>query len=185
MTERFEVLKYKLPIDEFLKVLWEESDMKGYCSEESFMFLQNIASRYRDMEPKDALDSFINEFTLLTPADVFNPGADAVTLMTLHMAKGLEFRVIFIAGVEDGIIPYTMNKGDIDIEEERRLFYVGMTRAMDELFLLHARNRFLYGRRLLQSPSPFLREIPEESVRSIFVPDRVKKGKKERQTGLF
>jgi DNA helicase-2/ATP-dependent DNA helicase PcrA len=149
------------------------------------MFLQDIVSQYRDTEPKEALNRFVNEFTLLTPADVFDPGADAVTLMTLHMAKGLEFRVVFIAGVEDGIIPYTMNKSDVDIEEERRLFYVGMTRAMDELFLLHARNRFIYGRRLVQSPSPFLREIPEESVRSRFVPDRVKKGKKERQPGLF
>jgi superfamily I DNA/RNA helicase len=185
VIEKFKNLKDKLPVDEFFKVLWEESDIKEYCSEENFMYLQDLAYQYRDMEPKEALVRFVNEISLLTPADVFDPRAEAVTFMTLHMAKGLEFKIVFIAGVEDGLIPYTLKKEDVDIEEERRLFYVGMTRAMDELFLIHARNRFLYGQRLTQSQSPFLKEIPNEFIESRIVPDRIKKGKRDRQTGLF
>ena len=125
------------------------------------------------------------EETLLTEDDFFDPKANAVTLMTLHMAKGLEFRVVFIAGVEEGLMPYTNNKDNVDIEEERRLFYVGMTRAKDELFLIHARNRLLYGQRLNQSPAPFLKEIPKELIKSTTIPDRPKKAKKEHQAGLF
>ncbi|MBI3593207.1 MAG: ATP-binding domain-containing protein, partial [Nitrospirae bacterium] len=91
--------------------------------------------------------------------DFFDPKAEAVTLMTMHMAKGLEFKVVFITGVKGSLIPYTIKREDVDIEEERRLLYVGMTRAKDELFLIHARNRFLYGQRLEQSPASFLKEI--------------------------
>ncbi len=122
---------------------------------------------------------------LLTPADCFDPRADVVTLMTLHMAKGLEFKVVFIAGVEEGLIPYTLKKDSIDTEEERRLFYVGMTRARDQLFLINARKRFLYGQRLTPLPSPFLKEITEEFTNSIVVPDRVKRQKENNQPGLF
>jgi superfamily I DNA/RNA helicase len=125
------------------------------------------------------------EENLLAEDDFFDPKANAVTLMTLHMAKGLEFNVVFITGVEDGLVPYTLNKGNVDIEEERRLFYVGMTRAKDELFLIHARNRFLYGQRLNQSPSPFLKEISKELMKGMIIPDRPRKAKKEQQAGLF
>jgi DNA helicase II / ATP-dependent DNA helicase PcrA len=93
-------------------------------------------------------------------------------------------RVVFMAGVEDGLIPYTMAKDDSDVEEERRLFYVGMTRAKDELFLLHARNRFLYGRQQTCRPSPFLREIPEGLVRTVTIPDRPRKPQ-DNQMKLF
>ncbi len=127
-----------------------------------------------------------NEARLLTTADFFDPRADAVTLTTLHTAKGLEFRVVFIAGVEDGLMPYTGTRDDVDIEEERRLFYVGMTRARDELYLLHARSRFLYGRRTAPLSSPFLREIPGNLMERIIVPDKPKKHKEpDRQMGLF
>jgi superfamily I DNA/RNA helicase len=125
------------------------------------------------------------EETLLTEDDFFNTKANAVTLMTMHMAKGLEFKVVFIAGVEDGLMPYTINKDNVNIEEERRLLYVGMTRAKDELFLIHARNRFLYGQRLEQSPAPFLKEMPKELMKNTTIPDRPRKDKKEQQAGLF
>jgi superfamily I DNA/RNA helicase len=124
------------------------------------------------------------EEKLLTPADIFDQRADAAVLMTLHMAKGLEFKVVFIAGVEDGIIPFSIGKNDIDIEEERRLFYVGVTRAKEELLLIYARNRFLYGQRLTPAPSPFIKEIPDEFLKDRFMHDRVKI-KKKKQIGLF
>jgi DNA helicase-2/ATP-dependent DNA helicase PcrA len=183
--ERLKNLKDNLPLDEFIGAVWEESGIKEHCSEENFVYFKDFAIQYRHMKPEEAMDNFINEVSLLTSADFFDPKAEAVTLMTLHMAKGLEFKVVFIVGLEDGLIPYTSQKEDVDIEEERRLFYVGMTRAMDDLFLIYARNRFLYGQRLAQSPSPFLREIPEELLKRSVIPDRIKKSKKERQIYLF
>lgn len=137
-----------------------------------------------DTDGADLADA--DEAKLLAPADFFDPRADAVVLMTLHMAKGLEFKVVFIAGCDDGLIPYTRGKDVVDIEEERRLLYVGMTRAKDELFLLHARNRFLYGQRLSPLPSPFLGEIPGGLTQAGVVPERRKKEQKqEEQLGLF
>jgi superfamily I DNA/RNA helicase len=82
------------------------------------------------------------------------------------------------------LIPLTFIKGDCDIEEERRLFYVGMTRARDELYLLHARSRFLYGQKLSSGPSPFISEIPEDLARVQSIADRSKQ-RKARQESLF
>lgn len=182
---RFRGLLGSVSLDEFLNMLWKESDMKKYCSEENYMLLENLASAYRDISPEEAVHSFITEISLLAPADAYDPRADAVTLTTFHMAKGLEFKVVFIAGVEEGMVPYTIKKDVVDIEEERRLFYVGMTRAMDELFLIHTRSRFLYGQRLAQKPSSFLKELPEELITKQYMPDRIKKIKKDKQIGLF
>ncbi len=126
------------------------------------------------------------EAKLLTSADFFDPRANAVALTTMHAAKGLEFKVVFIAGVENGLLPFTITKKKVDIEEERRLFYVAMTRAKDELILLHVRSRFLYGQRLSPSPSPFLGEIPHGLIASTAVTDKVKKRKEpDNQMGLF
>jgi superfamily I DNA/RNA helicase len=100
------------------------------------------------------------------------------------MAKGLEFRVVFIAGVEDGLLPYSASGTSDEVEEERRLFYVGMTRAKDELFLAHARTRALFGKAGARTPSPFLREIPEEFIERKVIPDRVRK-REGKQMELF
>lgn len=183
--ERFKGLLETMPLEEFLTMLWQESNVKNYCSEENFMLLLNLTPAYRDMNPEEVLSSFIAEVSLLTPVDAFDPRADAVALMTFHMAKGLEFKVVFITGVENEMVPYTIKKNDVDIEEERRLFYVGMTRAMDELFLIHSRNRFLYGQRLAQKPSSFLTELPEGLITKRYMPDRIKMTKNDKQIGLF
>lgn len=121
--------------------------------------LEGMAAEY------DSLDAFLEALSLGGPADRAYPGAgtqpraEAVTLMTLHASKGLEFPVVFICGLEDGLLP--LRRADSDIEEERRLFYVGLTRAREEALLLRARRRLLYGQRQEQAPSPFLGEIPE------------------------
>ncbi|MFA5353896.1 MAG: ATP-dependent helicase, partial [Thermodesulfovibrionales bacterium] len=130
------------------------------------------------------ISRFIAEAELLSPADDYNPRVDAVTLMTLHAAKGLEFRTVFITGCEDGLIPYTLGK-ECNEEEERRLFYVGMTRAKEELCLIHSRSRLIHGQRLTPQPSPFLKDIPGEFLNRTSIPDRIKKEKKETQMGLF
>ena len=170
-------------IDEFLKMAFEELKVKG--NDDSFELLNSFAMLYKNTGTARTVIDFLNELNLLTPADDFDPRAEAVTLMTLHMAKGLEFMVVFIAGTEDGLIPYTITKESTDIEEERRLFYVGMTRAKEKLFFIHARSRLLYGNRLAQSPSPFLNEIPEGFMEIKVIPDRPKKSKDGKQLKLF
>jgi len=112
---------------------------------------------------KKDIDSTDLEKVLLKDIDFFDERADAVSLMTLHAAKGLEFPVVFITGLEDEILPYKKGKENLeDYEEERRLLYVGITRAKRKLYLLLAKSRFLYGERKKNLPSPFLRELPED-----------------------
>jgi superfamily I DNA/RNA helicase len=108
---------------------------------------------------------------------------EAVSLMTLHAAKGLEFPVVFIAGAEDGLIPYRQK--DSDLSEERRLFYVGMTRAQDELVLLAARTRMWYGQRMEYPISPFVGEIPEHLLKRERPEPTRKKKSKEEQLSLW
>ena len=144
----------------------------------------NLVAAYGDLPLEAALSRAIDELSLLGAEDAFDPTGDAVALMTLHMAKGLEFRVVFVAGVEEGLLPFRIGRQEADTEEERRLLYVGMTRAKEELFLTWARSRFLHGRALSGSPSPFLSEIPPDLVRTESHPDKPpKKGGK--QMGLF
>ena len=112
------------------------------------------------------LDHFLQRATLVTSADALDPNADAITFMTLHNAKGLEFPVVFLTGLEDGLFPLSRSMDDpAALEEERRLFYVGITRAEDELFITHARSRRRNGETMPSMRSSFLREIPAGLVR--------------------
>ena len=118
-------------------------------------------------EPFDAMDNlrrlevFLESTALVADIDEWDEGAGAVTLMTLHTAKGLEFPAVFIAGMEDGVFPHMRSLGDPDeLEEERRLAYVGVTRAQDHLYLTSAWNRMLFGSSSYNPPSRFLQEIP-------------------------
>lgn len=105
-------------------------------------------------------------------ADEFEP---AVQLMTLHSAKGLEFPLVFITGLEEGMFPSQMSGDDLDrLEEERRLFYVGMTRAMQKLYVCHAESRRVYGQENIQRQSRFLREVPSECIQEIRIQSQAK-----------
>lgn len=146
---------------------------------------RNLIFAYKDMPSTEGLRRVIDEISLFTLPDAFDPEADAVHLMTLHMSKGLEFKVVFIAGVEDGIIPYRLSDKDGDAEEERRLFYVGMTRAREELYISFCENRSLYGKRIDQRPSPFIKEIPEVCLQHIVLSRKQKVKKKPKQQRLF
>jgi DNA helicase-2/ATP-dependent DNA helicase PcrA len=164
------------------QVIGRKDSRRNKETEDMIAYLRSIVS------PGHGADGSADpmEAKLISEADFFDPRADAVALLSMHMAKGLEFRVVFIAGCEEGLIPYTIMKDNTDVEEERRLFYVGMTRAKDELYLLCARKRSLYGRTFSPSPSPFLDEIPRELLQTLTVSDRMKKEKpQERQMGLF
>jgi superfamily I DNA/RNA helicase len=127
----------------------------------------------------------IDDLLLFGAAAAFDPRADAVTLMTLHAAKGLEFPTAFIVGVEEGLLPFTLPDRPVDIEEERRLFFVGMTRAKDDLFLLRARNRFIYGESRSFPPSRFLSEIPREYARIEEAGGAGGRKRRGEQPGLF
>ena len=179
LRAHLDALPSRLDVAEFLRGIWQETLAGGAAQG----LIETLAAAYGYLPPREAITEIINELSLLTGLDAYDPRADAVTLLTMHAAKGLEFSVVFIAGVEEGLIPYALAKNDADIEEERRLFYVGMTRAKDELFLLHARNRFIYGQRRAASPSSFLAAIPKEFVRQQMVSDRAKR--KAKQEGLF
>jgi len=112
------------------------------------------------------LARLLDAAALTSAAEFFDPRADRVSLMTLHAAKGLEFPVVFIVGLEDGILPLSWGEADdIALAEERRLFYVGMTRAKDRLILSRARQRFWRGRAHTFEPSPFLSDIENELVK--------------------
>ncbi len=127
--------------------------------------LVNAAHEYDENYYEGALQGFLEEVALVSDADELEDDVDAVTLMTLHTAKGLEFPVVFMTGMEDGLLPHSESKDvDEDIEEERRLCYVGITRAMKELFLTHARRRTRYGQMNPCVASRFLDEIPDEII---------------------
>ena len=122
-----------------------------------------MTTRYDDLTPDDALDRLLEETALVADQDSYEGDADAVTLITLHAAKGLEFPVVFIAGLEEGLFPHSRALDDEkELEEERRLAYVGITRAKRRLYLSHAWRRATWGMGQASVPSRFLLEIPAE-----------------------
>jgi DNA helicase-2/ATP-dependent DNA helicase PcrA len=123
-------------------------------SEEDVKKLADLAQPFGDDLP-----GFITHMALQTETDIYDPRADRVALMTLHAAKGLEFPVVFIIGCEESLLPYFRPGEEVDLEEERRLFYVGMTRAKHRLILTHARKRFLFGKEMHNSRSQFVDDI--------------------------
>ena len=127
------------------------------------------------------LELFLETVSLVTDIDELDDKAEAVTLMTLHTAKGLEYPVIFIVGMEDGVFPHSRSLGDPEeLEEERRLCYVGVTRAEEKLYLTHAWQRMLFGSSNFNPPSRFLGEIPENLV--TMAPKRTRKSQESFST---
>jgi DNA helicase-2/ATP-dependent DNA helicase PcrA len=110
-------------------------------------------------------DRFFNEIVLARETDIIDERGDYISLMTLHAAKGLEFKVVFIAGLEDGFMPfYFGHKNNADLDEEQRLLYVGMTRAKQKLYLTRAEKRLIYGKLKERKPSPFLTRIEQQLI---------------------
>ncbi|MFO7768813.1 MAG: 3'-5' exonuclease, partial [bacterium] len=137
--------------------------------------LDNLAELLAGMEEfrseygeQTDLPRFLEEVSLLTDVDEWEEGGESVTLMTLHSAKGLEFPLVFLTGVEEGLFPLARSSGDPDsLEEERRLCYVGMTRAREELYLTRAHRRRRWGGVQDCLPSRFLGEIPPGVMKSV------------------
>lgn len=124
----------------------------------------SVAKEFERQNPEQGLDVFLSGIELLSDADTRIDG-DAVSMLTLHTAKGLEFPVVFLTGLEEGIFPHVRALADeAELEEERRLCYVGITRAQERLYLAYAWQRLIFGRHNYNMPSRFLQEIPEEIV---------------------
>ncbi len=141
-----------------------DGTIEGEARHENVQELLSVATKYDDIE--NALRMFIEEVALASDTDKINQDTDMVHLMTLHSAKGLEFPVVFIIGLEEGLIPH--NRAMVDnseMEEERRLAYVGITRAKEQVFLLHARQRLLFGSLQANMPSRFFEDLPSELVK--------------------
>ncbi len=129
--------------------------------------LRGIASEYKDLEPREGLASFLERVSLVSDVDNFDERVNAVTLITLHQAKGLEFPVVFIVGMDEGVLPHFKSFADPEqMEEERRLCYVGITRAKSRVYLVHAFRRSLMGGSKPSPPSRFLQDIPPNLVAS-------------------
>jgi DNA helicase-2/ATP-dependent DNA helicase PcrA len=129
--------------------------------------IENIEELVGAARDAESLDAFLEEVSLVADADEVDGDSSRVTLMTLHTAKGLEYPVVFIVGMEDGVFPHLRSLGEPDeMEEERRLAYVGITRARERLYLSHAWCRNLWGQTQYNPPSRFLKEIPDTLVRA-------------------
>ena len=126
--------------------------------------------------------NFLNAIVIGSDTDLYKEKTEKVSLMTLHAAKGLEFPVVFITGCEDGLIPYKRSKKDIpDIEEENRLFFVGMTRAKEMLFLTYANKRRIFGKITTRKLSPFVRDIEKRLQDCEKQAGRKQRGRKQLQ----
>ncbi len=164
-------LSERLPLPDFIAAVVDRIGYRAYLRDgfengderrENVEQLIAAAQQYDALEPRAALAQFLDTAALVSDQDELDERANAVTLITLHAAKGLEFPVVFIAGLEEGLLPHIRAYDDPEqMEEERRLCYVGITRAMHRLYLTYARFRAGYGGGMHNPPSRFLDEIPE------------------------
>ncbi len=148
----------------YLESLEAERTIEAQGRIENLQELVGVAIEYQQAAEEPSLSTFLQEISLYSDQDAMRGEASLVTLMTLHNAKGLEFRAVFMIGMEEGIFPHSRSIEEQSLEEERRLAYVGMTRARERLVLTHASARSLWGSRNYNLPSRFLDELPEEGV---------------------
>jgi len=158
-----------LPLPALLDELLERIGYRAYLLEdresgqerwENVQELRTVAQDYAAAPPGEGLAAFLEQTALIADIDEYDERSDAVTLITLHQAKGLEFPVVFIVGMEEGLLPHARSMGDEEeLEEERRLCYVGMTRARERLYLFRAFKRTLFGNSEARAPSRFLAQL--------------------------
>jgi DNA helicase-2/ATP-dependent DNA helicase PcrA len=148
----------------YLPALEAERTIEAQGRIENLQELVGVAREYLQNAQEPSLSSFLQEISLYSDQDAIRGDGSLVTLMTLHNAKGLEFRAVFVIGMEEGLFPHARAIEEQGIEEERRLCYVGMTRAQERLCLTHASSRMLFGNRAYNLPSRFLDELPEHGV---------------------
>ena len=176
MYDRLREARERLSVSDLLDRILAEIDFRQHLTKtegdhadvrwENVQELRAVAAEYQEVEEDSSLASFLEEVALVS--DVDDPSADqpdAVTLITLHAAKGLEFPVVFLAGMEEGLLPHIRSLDDPkQMEEERRVCYVGMTRAREQLYLTRAKRRMIFGSIRSNPSSRFLRDIPSDDI---------------------
>ena len=198
LIKKYHGLRNKFSASELSRSLIEDAGILKYFKKsddpndrdryENIVELLNSIDEFCAKRPKAHLSDFLEEVSLLSDIDQWNDSANRVTLMTVHSAKGLEFPVVFIAGLDDGLFPlYATLEEKEELEEERRLFYVALTRAQQRVFLLYATNRRrMGGENVLGMPSRFISEIPTEYLDRIefqsALTRRVISGSKQKRT---
>ncbi|MBA4301070.1 MAG: ATP-dependent DNA helicase [Cyclobacterium sp.] len=166
--DAFEVASSIAKQSGLLRELYEDKTIEGLNRYENVQELLNAIKEYVDNPENEdkSLGSFLQEIALLTDNDQDKDKSDAITLMTIHSSKGLEFRQVFVVGMEEDLFPsQMMMQSREDLEEERRLFYVATTRAMDKLYLTYALSRYRFGRLLNCEPSRFLEEVDQNMIK--------------------
>jgi DNA helicase-2/ATP-dependent DNA helicase PcrA len=156
-----ELIEALLERSGYLEALEAERTIEAQGRIENLQELVSVAREWREQAAEPSLSSFLQEVSLYSDQDAIRGEGSLVTLMTLHNAKGLEFRAVYMIGMEEGIFPHSRSIEEHGEEEERRLCYVGMTRARERLTLLHASSRMLYGGRSYNLSSRFLDEVPD------------------------
>lgn len=176
ILQKLQKASSKMTASKLIKLVLEETGYKHYLLDgteegeeryENVEELLSVSGKYNDLKPLESLSNFLEEVALITDLDNINEEDEAVTLMTLHSAKGLEFPVVFITGLEENILPHSRSQLEPEeAEEERRLCYVGLTRAKDQLILITCQQRLLWGNVQFNQPSRFLGELPTHLVES-------------------
>lgn len=164
----------------YLAQLEESTDPQDQARAENIGELLSVAKDFQDTNPTGTVEDFLEQVALVNDVDSFEQEESKVTLMTLHAAKGLEFPIVFLGGLEEGLFPHSRTlMNPEEIEEERRLAYVGITRAEKELYISNATTRTVFGRTSSYLPSRFIDEIPEELIDGLRakrkVPDDIKR----------
>ena len=179
LIKKYYNLRFKLSPSELTRALVEDSGIKTAFKDsldpedkdrlDNIKELLNSIDEFGQRKPKSVLNDFLEEVSLLTDIDHWNDSDNRVTLMTVHSSKGLEFPIVFVSGLDDGLFPlYNSLEDKESLEEERRLFYVALTRAEERVYLLYATNRRRTGgENLLGMPSRFINEIPSEYLERI------------------
>ncbi|MCH9029504.1 MAG: ATP-binding domain-containing protein, partial [Bacteroidetes bacterium] len=178
LLEKYIDLKDKLSIGELSRALVDDLGLirmfKAENTQESLQRRENInqllaaLSEFSDSNKKTKLEDILEELSLISAIDTKDDEKNVVTLMTLHSAKGLEFPIVFLSGCEEEIFPLSNRfSTDATIEEERRLFYVGLTRAQQKVFVCHARSRYRFGEVAYQSRSRFIDELDPQTISEI------------------
>jgi DNA helicase-2/ATP-dependent DNA helicase PcrA len=175
LTEELIDRSHELNLVELLDLVIERTGYQEYIMGqhageerwENILELRTVAQQYRNLTPQEGLTAFLEGVALVSDVDGLDESVDAVTLITLHQAKGLEFPVVFIIGMEEGVLPHFKSLDEPEqMEEERRLCYVGITRAKQKVYLVRAFRRSLMGSSKANSPSRFLDDIPTHLVSS-------------------
>jgi len=151
--------------EDYLKALVAKKELYDNTADkmENLKELLTVARKYDMLKGEEGIEKFLEEITLLQETDKLKDSADKITLMTIHSSKGLEFPVVFIAGMEEGLFPHSRaTLAPLELEEERRLCYVAITRAKDRLILTHAKYRTIFGTTQHNLPSRFINEMPQD-----------------------